>query len=104
MGMYFNDCTNLSSLFVPATAACEGMKPYFQEIIGHFRGYLVSATEEDTKKLQVAAIGKHGIGCRFIVRCTGLSPIYAALVSFGVRLAWLQNLFEYTMVSVCALL
>ena len=44
--------------WVSATAACEGMKPYFQEIIEHFRGYLISATEEDTKKLQVAAIGK----------------------------------------------
>jgi hypothetical protein len=37
------------------------MKPYFEEIINHFRGYLVSATDKDTKKLQVAAIGKFGV-------------------------------------------
>jgi hypothetical protein len=46
-----------------ATAACEGMKPYFEEIINHFRGYLVSATDKDTKKLQVAAIGMFGVVC-----------------------------------------
>ncbi|KAK7114904.1 importin-4-like [Littorina saxatilis] len=75
----------ISAIGAAATAACEGMKPYFQEIIGHFRGYLVSATEEDTKKLQVAAIDTLGVLARNIGKETFM-PLATECVQLGLGL------------------
>ncbi|XP_076449742.1 importin-4-like [Babylonia areolata] len=75
----------ISAIGAAATAACEGMKPYFQEIIEHFRGYLVSATDEDTKKLQVIAIDTLGVLARNIGKETFM-PLATECVQLGLGL------------------
>ncbi|KAK7498967.1 hypothetical protein BaRGS_00009776 [Batillaria attramentaria] len=75
----------ISAIGAAATAAHEGMKPYFQEIIEHFRGYLVSGTDEDTKKLQVAAIDTLGVLARNIGKETFM-PLATECVQLGLGL------------------
>lgn len=75
----------ISAIGAVATAACEGMTPYFEEIINHFRGYLVSATDKDTKKLQVAAIDTLGVLARNIGHETFM-PLATECVQLGLGL------------------
>ena len=49
----------ISAIGAAANAAGEEMKTYFNDILGLFRAYLTTQSEDDEfKKLQVATIGK----------------------------------------------
>ncbi|XP_071092179.1 importin-4-like [Haliotis cracherodii] len=75
----------ISALGAAALAAKEGLVPYFQEVMDHFKVYLTAVDNEDMRKLQIQTIDTLGVLARSVGDETFL-PLCKECIQFGINL------------------